>query len=379
MKVSRQWSHILRSPDVIKRNFWSWSNSVVDLYDADFNLYRLKAKQIQTFRMGEPNRYFLIDTHDPQGYVALVEDTLVWSCDSLASRAARIIYVFNMKTWSLQTLNGDARETVYRLFASDQLVGFATSGNACYAWALRGYEKRKFRVPNSALFQSVTCRESTVACVGCLNDHALVYIWNYDTQRGISFSIAFDTPLFSYHMSGYVRVFRLDRKFSNLLNSFRCHHRHGLALLLQPKNEQITVFVDDCCSVPRCHNIGSSPADRTSAAIRYSQYTYKGQCVSASEMAVQNLPTGRGYRLHNQITPVNRHGLFKISIAGAWLQFDEQLNKFTKVRPMMYADRLWVDPSLFWWNDVFFQAMEPLESAGTASRPVLAHAGTRCV
>jgi hypothetical protein len=90
----------------------------------------------------------------------------------------------------MYTLNGDAREVIKQLFASDQIVGFTTMTNVCYVSDLEGRAKKRFTVPNMALFQSVACRGRTVACAGILEDHVLVYIWNYDSQQGRSFTIA---------------------------------------------------------------------------------------------------------------------------------------------------------------------------------------------
>jgi hypothetical protein len=203
-RVSPQWHHVLRSTDVLTKSLYAWSGRVTDLQAPSLALCEHKAEQIQKFRQGEPNRLFSIHHHEPHSRAMLAEDTLIWSCIVSPDSRARMVYVLNIKSWSLRKLQGDARETVHRLFASEQLVGFASSSNVCYVWALDGVEKRKFRVPSSALFQSVTCRDSTIACVGCLNDHALVYIWNYDTQRGASFTVAFDTALFAYSVPEYV-------------------------------------------------------------------------------------------------------------------------------------------------------------------------------
>jgi hypothetical protein len=203
-RVSPQWRHVLRSLDVLKNSLYAWSHRVVDLQVPNYSACEHKARLVQKFRQGEPDRLFSIHHHEPHGDVILVEDTLIWSCYIPPESKARIIYVLNIKSWSLRKLQGDARETVHRLFASDQLVGFATSGNICYVWDLDGREKRRFRVPSSALFQSVTCRDNMVACAGCLNDHALVYVWNFETQRGTSFTIPFDDDLFAYPMLGYV-------------------------------------------------------------------------------------------------------------------------------------------------------------------------------
>jgi hypothetical protein len=86
---------------------------------------------------------------------------------------------------------GDARESIRDLFASDQIVAFTTASNVCYVSDLRGRGKKKFRVPTSVQFQSLACRQRTVACAGTFDDHVLVYIWSYDSQQGRSLTIPF--------------------------------------------------------------------------------------------------------------------------------------------------------------------------------------------
>jgi hypothetical protein len=98
----------------------------------------------------------------------------------------------------MHTLNGDARESIRQLFASDQIVGFTTASNVCYVSNFQGSGKRKFRVPNPALFQSLACRQRTVACAGTFEDHVLVYMWSYDSQQGRSLIIPFDAFPVSY-------------------------------------------------------------------------------------------------------------------------------------------------------------------------------------
>ena len=183
---------------MLKKSLEAWYGGALNLQGANYSLYESKAKHVHAFRHGEPNGHFKIDLNDPPGYMTLVEDTLIWSRAAGLDRTARTICLFNITTWSLHTLNGDAREEIGRIFASDKLVGFAPSGTVCYVWSLESREKRRFRVPSPELFQSVTCRGNVVACAACLDAHVLVYIWDYCTQQGRSFTISFDSPLLAY-------------------------------------------------------------------------------------------------------------------------------------------------------------------------------------
>jgi hypothetical protein len=109
-----------------------------------------------------------------------------------------MLYLFNIRTWSLHTLNGEARERIHRVFASDEIVGFATNNNLFYVSRLDGSQRKRFAVPRYSLIRSISCRRRAVACAGCLKDHALVFIWDYDSQQGRSFTISYDTHLFVY-------------------------------------------------------------------------------------------------------------------------------------------------------------------------------------
>jgi hypothetical protein len=168
----------------------SWFRTL-DQDVADYGLLELKAKAIQAYRHGKPKHCFKVVTPVSK-HVILMADTLIWSPPPSIGSESRIVNLFNITTWEMHTLNGNAREHIHHLFASNQIVGFTTRSNICYVSDLRGRGKRKFKVPNAALFQSLACRDRTVACAGILEDHVLVYIWNYDSQQGRSFTIASD-------------------------------------------------------------------------------------------------------------------------------------------------------------------------------------------
>jgi hypothetical protein len=196
LKVSRKWHHLLCSPDVLKKSLNLWYDDTVDLAGAEYGDCELKAKSIHAFRHGgKPQQYFKLDMHDPHGNTILVEDTLIWTKIS-SDYDARVIYLFNIRTWKLHSFVGEAREKLARLFASDQIVGFATENNTCYVSRIDGNMRKKFKLPNAALLQSINCRRRTVACAGFLDDHALVYIWDYENQRGRSFTIDLHLHLF---------------------------------------------------------------------------------------------------------------------------------------------------------------------------------------
>jgi hypothetical protein len=185
----------------------------------------------------------------------------------------------------------------------------------------------------------------------------------------------------------------LDVGLQSSLNCVRCDHRHGLALLLQPKDEHIIVFADERCSNHVHHDIGTTTEQQAtvqaaSITLRFSRYTYAGQCISTSKATFKNRSTDWSCVLFNPFTPVNRRGLFRISLTAVCLQFDEQQLKFTAVRPAIAGDEISTAPSLFWWNDTFFQGRDAEwtddyatwpESGIPGTWPVLFHVGTRYI
>jgi hypothetical protein len=151
-----------------------------------------------------------------------------------------------------------------------------------------------------------------------------------------------------------------------------------LAILLQPEDESIIVFADEQCAIHYGHDV--SLDFKSTAAVRYSKYTYAGQCILESRITLRNLAAGYFHKLNNQLTPIDRRGSFRFSMAGdgcnICLQFDEQLNKFTVLRHYIDEDRMWDNASLFWWKDTFLKAVKPPDISNTATHPILTHMGT---
>lgn len=195
MKVSRQWRHVLQSPVIVKQSLLQWYGPDLDLRQGGYAFFERKARQLHAFRHGKPQHYIRIKSAgDNHAGCILTGHTLVWKF----TPDDNILYLFDMQAWELHTLVGDARESVVRIFASSQILGFSTSGTTVYASDLKGRNKKKFRVPNATMTRTMTCRESTIACASVCDDYVLVFIWNYADQRGRSFTIDFESDLFSY-------------------------------------------------------------------------------------------------------------------------------------------------------------------------------------
>jgi hypothetical protein len=180
----------------VKQSLLRWYGPDLDLRQGGYTFFERKAKHLHAFRHGQPKLYLRINRDCLYSFTEpiLTEHTLVWK----SSPTDNILYLLDMQAWELFTLIGDGRENVAHIFASSQIVGFSTSGTTVYASDLKGRGKKKFRVQNASMTNSITCRESTVACASFCEDYVLVFIWNYGDQRGRSFTIDLDSEFFAY-------------------------------------------------------------------------------------------------------------------------------------------------------------------------------------
>lgn len=148
-----------------------------------------------------------------------------------------------------------------------------------------------------------------------------------------------------------------------------------MALLLQPSEDHIIVFADGACGAHFSHNVGMLDDIRPSA-IRYGRFRYTGECVAISQVALDFAVT----RLHDQPTPVDHEGTFRLPILpDTCLQFDENLFKFTIPRPVTWSNEIRVSDVVFWWKDVFFELRNPLPFPGEPTSYNLVYRGTRYV
>lgn len=173
---------------MLKSNLDSWYRGTVDLQNADYASYRTKARTIDALRTCKPHTRFPIRLDYAFHGLVLTSDTLIWQ-PRAGNTYSRGICVFDLATWSLRTLAGEAREEVCSIAASDDIVALATFSKVCYVWELHGQVSKKFIIPSQYYFGAVTCRRRTVACAGSFVQHISVYIWDFDTQRGRSFQI----------------------------------------------------------------------------------------------------------------------------------------------------------------------------------------------
>lgn len=193
--VSRRWNNTLKSLHILKASLNQWYQGTVDFQDADYALCQKKACKINAFRTGKPRKVYKITPKDEIKDMYLAGNSLIWQNPFTAGQEApeqqsRSVCVLDLATWDLRFLGGEGRERIIDIFVSGEIVALTTWTNICYVHELHGKRGYKtFRVPNAFYFSNVTCRGRTVACVSVNKHRAAVYIWEYDSQRGISFEI----------------------------------------------------------------------------------------------------------------------------------------------------------------------------------------------
>jgi hypothetical protein len=167
----------------------------------------------------------------------------------------------------------------------------------------------------------------------------------------------------------------------------RRHHKHTIALLLQPKVERIIVFTDKRCHGGNNFDEEECQWDEGPSTLRYAQFDYDGKCIFESQMSVSKVDTWQDAFFqhgHNHFTPVDDRGTFKISIVSRnptyalrWIQFDERVNKFTQPVPTTEKGQMWALPELFWWKDTVYSSTKANEPPQSIPSFYLTYMGTR--
>ncbi|KAH6616664.1 hypothetical protein C7974DRAFT_402211 [Boeremia exigua] len=360
-QVSRRWHRNLRSLAVLKPSLDNWYNGTVNLQGVDLDFCWRKARSIHAFRSASltalPDSSFKISAQFATSEQVLSGDHLIW-----LSRDRRQVHVLNLRSLTSKTIVPIARELLRTVFASEELVMVtADAGGVIYVDELAGQGPvKRFRFVTSSRNFAVTCRNRTVACTGLLHDSILVYIWNYDTQQGKSFTIGKDTRL----LPG-VRLH---------LPTPACE----LGLLLQPVSETVVLclFVR---SQSQTDMIIESPQ------LLYYRFTYSGECLHGAKQPLAfhgaGNPTEFGDRKSMKFVPANHDGLFMLQ-CNSWtfgsavksiftLQFDERLHTFTSPRhPRLHPIDMHDQGNVVWWKDTFIEA-------GTTGHIVI-HRGNIC-
>ncbi|KAF2645058.1 hypothetical protein P280DRAFT_391489 [Massarina eburnea CBS 473.64] len=193
-QVSTRWRTILRSLDVLKPNLNAWYDDTSHLEAFDYGQCRKRAEDAHRFRSGKYAKLSSVPVETLPLESILVEDTLVSRCPSYRS-----ILVENLRTGESWKGQGSARELITYTAASEEIVAFTTSSSTCYVTNVAGEQKRKFKLHGSMFKTAPVCSGRTIICAGFSENYAEIYMWNFDTQKGSSFRIGRDQPLFASH------------------------------------------------------------------------------------------------------------------------------------------------------------------------------------
>ena len=202
--VSRRWHHVLRSPHVLKASLDAWHHGALSLHDANYASCAHMASRIHRFRTGRPASVYKIALDTDMAVPTLLGDHLVWLPRYQRATSTRFVCMLNLHTWQLRHFAGEAREHIFGVAASDQIVMLSTATNTCYVYELRDARPpKKFTLPARKFLKYVACRGRIVACVAPYEMHTSVFIWDYDTQRGTSFDVSHcRDSLFAGHSFG---------------------------------------------------------------------------------------------------------------------------------------------------------------------------------
>ena len=198
LQVSTQWNRLLRSLDLLKPRLSSWYGGSRDLRSADYAFCTTEAQNIHAYRIGSPKSCFKLSLVDPVLAAILVGETLVWQPHT---DVCRTLFLLNLKTWHIRSVSAESRFAISSFCASDQLVVLSTL-DGFYVFTIHDLEQKKFKTPNHAFREAMTCRGRTVACAANFAEYMEVYVWDYDTQRGRSFQIRQEDRLHEFFARG---------------------------------------------------------------------------------------------------------------------------------------------------------------------------------
>lgn len=356
---------------VLKSNLDSWYDGTVDLQSANVDFCWRKARSVHAFRNAPrsvpPDSSFKIST--PFGSTQLLAgDRLIWLDGAENSRQVRVL---DLRSWSFRVLNGESREQIRDVYASEEILVFTTYTTAYVTRLDSPGPLKRFRVVNAALLCTVACRGRTVVCAGYLEDCLLVYIWDFDTQTGRSFKVSYETSFLSGCQLDLAKA------------------QPPVGLLLQPDTEAIVLCILDTCKVTDL-----SDKDLWCPKVLYGQFAYSGECRYHTEQTLEECDHGLLTHSNSRsmtFVPASRSGLFILQSTSRrtnppfktvpLLQFDERLNAFTSPeRPgstafsprQSHSIAQWnnseVNLHVVWWKDTFIEI--------SVSEHIVVHRGT---
>lgn len=264
----------------------------------------------------------------------LVGDNLIWLAED-----RRQVNVVHLRSLTSTVLVDPARGEIGDLYAADDLVAFSARlrGVVFVGQPNKPGSVKSFRIHGSTAKLALTCRHRTVACATHLEKHTLVYIWNYDTSQGRSFSI--DRATLQIPMS----------------------NRNGLGLLLQPNTATVVLCQFDFLCQP---GFGGP-------SFLHWRFTYAGECLPSSWQALEGCDDKSELAPGDltsslQFISASHDGLYMLQCNRSMnvdaptvrpLQYDEKTQNLTSpqhfgLHPADVLDR----GNIFWWKDAFVQA-----------------------
>lgn len=335
--VSRRWNFILRAPVVLKASLGPWCKNLHISNDLNSEaacvIYQEKAEKLHRFRTGRPYDERLYEMPKESCYsdrssstIQLVGDALIWIDPS-----RRILWTWNLCSGKRKPLFDVPRQTISKFSASTEAIAFATFNNTCYVTI--GDETRSFKLPNSAIFKSMHCDGRMVACAGMIGFSAHLYIWDYDTRTGKSFTLGATEPPLAQCSPSPGNV-------------------HEIAVLLDSDVRLVTLF-----SVAHPPSFGTP---YRSAAIHYAAYTFTGDQISQGSRSFDDITALE----LSQFLPVDNENRFALEAEtdgrGGMdvnrFEFDRKTAKFTRKEEQLPKH---LNRATSWWNDTFFQAVRP--------------------
>ncbi|KAF2660466.1 hypothetical protein K491DRAFT_60097 [Lophiostoma macrostomum CBS 122681] len=178
--VSRRWSHVLRSPDLLNLKLKAWYG---DVPSGDYASRRQKAEQLSRLCTGRPYDSVVVPIFEIPRKSILVKDTFAW-----ISKDIRSLRICNLRTGKTVQAHTEGRRRVYLLAASEEILAYVTD-SACHVMTLDGKCQKRFRVTDVHL-QYITCHGSIVSCGGFINNRAMLYNWDFTTGRGETVDIS---------------------------------------------------------------------------------------------------------------------------------------------------------------------------------------------
>lgn len=330
---------------MLKSSLHSWYDGTISLRGVDLCFCRRKARSIHAFRRPSPavppdsSLWISIAQISCASFIQLVGDNLVW-----LAQDERQIHVLNLRSMTSKVLVCETRESIGDMFVGEQLVAFtARNKGTVFVSELDGRGPvKKFRLPRPSRDFALTCRVRTVACSLHGADNTLIYIWDFDTQQGTSFSV--------------------DRDTIPLGPAFKP------ALHLQPDIGQVLL----CQLVAVCRGTEHPEIDCW-------WFTYAGKCLQTTREVVSEYSNIiRGPRAGIEFVPTSYDGHFRLQCTVSenpvpqhhihGLDFDERSRTFMRPQHPLVEDIHEQSP-VVWWKDTFV--------ASNAGDSIFAHMGTR--